>query len=215
MSVEAVAIPLWADLTVIAIASMEGAIFAAKIDNHRIDLLGVGVVGTVTGLGGAFLRDILLNVTPAAMTNNWYLPVTVVASLFAMVLVHLVARLGALWILLDALNVGLYAAIGMTKALALGLPLLPAMFTGVVAAVGGGALRDMILARPVSMLQVGSLYAVAAISGTTALAIALAGGASAGLAAVICGVVTTAVRLCAVRFGWSLPETRKLPQTAA
>jgi uncharacterized membrane protein YeiH len=67
VTVAPVAIPLWADLAAVAIASMQGAIFAAKVDNHRIDLLGVGVVGTATGLGGAF---ILLNVTPAVLTNR-------------------------------------------------------------------------------------------------------------------------------------------------
>jgi uncharacterized membrane protein YeiH len=70
VTVAPVAIPLWADLAAVAIASMQEAIFAAKVDNHRIDLLGVGVVGTATGLGGAFIRDILLNVTPAVLTNR-------------------------------------------------------------------------------------------------------------------------------------------------
>lgn len=208
MTVSAVAIPLWADLSAVAIASMQGAMFAAKVDNHRIDVLGVGVVGTVTGLGGAFIRDILLNVTPAVLTTNWYLPVAVVASLIGMLLTRLVSRLEPVWVVLDALTVGLYAAIGMTKALGLGLPLLPAMFVGAIAAVGGSALRDMMLAMPVALLKVGTLYAVAAIAGTVALAVTLACGAPVHLAAVVCAVVTTAVRLCAVWFGWSLPEQR-------
>lgn len=208
MTVAAVAIPLWVDLGAVAIASMQGAIFAAKVDHHRIDLLGVGVVGTATGLGGAFIRDILLNVTPAAFTNNWYLPIAMIASIIGMVLVRLIVRLEPVWVVLDALTVGLYAAIGMTKALGTGLPVLPAMFVGVTAAVGGSALRDMLLGQPVSLLKVGTLYAVAAIAGTVALAGALACGASVAAAAVLCAVVTTAVRMCAVWFGWSLPEQR-------
>ena len=67
---------------------MQGAIFAARVDNHRIDLLGVGVVGTATGLGGAFIRDMLLNVTPAVLTNDWYLPSAVVDSRAGLVLVR-------------------------------------------------------------------------------------------------------------------------------
>jgi uncharacterized membrane protein YeiH len=65
------------------------------------------------------------------LTNYWYLPIAVVASLVGMVLVRLIARLEPLWVVLDAPTVGLYAAIGMTKALGIGLPLLPAMFVGV------------------------------------------------------------------------------------
>lgn len=208
MNVVPVAIPLCADLAAVAIASMQGAIVAAKIDDHRIDLLGVGVVGTATGLGGAFIRDILLNVTPAAFTNNWYLPIAVVAAMVGMGLARLIGRLEPLWVVLDALTVGLYAAIGMTKALGVGLPVLPAMFVGVTAAVGGSALRDMLLGKPVAMLKVGTLYAVAAIAGTIALAAALAFGAPVPVAAVVCALVTTVIRLCAVWFDWSLPEQR-------
>jgi uncharacterized membrane protein YeiH len=199
---------LWADLIAVAIASMQGAMFAAKVDDHRIDLLGVGVVGAATGLGGAFMRDILLNVTPAAMTNNAYLPIAVVAAMVGMVLVRMIGRLEPLWVVLDVLTVGLYAAIGMTKALGLGMPLLPAMFVGVTAAVGGSALRDVLLGMPVAMLKVGTLYAAAAIAGTVALAVALAFGADGYMAAVSCALVTAAVRMCAVWFGWSLPEQR-------
>jgi uncharacterized membrane protein YeiH len=106
VTVAPVAIPLWADLGAVSIASMQGAIFAAKVDNHRIDLLGVGVVGTATGLGGAVMREILLNVTPAALSNNWYLPFAVVASMVGMVLVRLIARLEPIWVVLDALTGG-------------------------------------------------------------------------------------------------------------
>jgi uncharacterized membrane protein YeiH len=120
---------------------------------------------SATGLGGAFLRDILLGDTPAALSNDWYLPTAAVAALIGMRLAHTIARLNPLWVMLDALTVGLYAAIGMTKALGVGLPLRPAMFVGVTAAVGGSALRDMLLGQPVAMLKVGTLYAVAATAG--------------------------------------------------
>jgi uncharacterized membrane protein YeiH len=66
----------------------------------------------------------------------------------------------------------------------------------------------MLLAQPVAMLKVGTLYAVAAIAGTIALAASLACDAHVHVAAVVCALVTTAVRMCAVWFGWSLPEQR-------
>ncbi|WP_068270938.1 trimeric intracellular cation channel family protein [Aldersonia kunmingensis] len=208
MNVAQVTIPLWVDLAAITIASISGAIFAAKFDNHRIDLLGIGIVGAATGLGGAFARDVLLGVTPAALSNNWYLPTTLVAALIGMMLERLIVRLDSLWKLLDALTVGMYAAIGMTKALGMGVAVLPATFIGALAAVGGSALRDMLLGIPVAMLRVGSLYAVAAVAGTAALAAALGCGANAHIAAIVCAVFTTLVRMCSERFGWSLPEQR-------
>ncbi|WP_197379293.1 trimeric intracellular cation channel family protein [Mycolicibacterium mengxianglii] len=208
MSVTQFTIPLWTDLTAVAIAAVGGAIFTSRIDNDRLDLLGVGLVGTATALGGAFLRDTLLDVPPAVLSNNWYLPVAAAAALAGMALERLIARLDFVWALLDALTIGLYAAIGMTKSLVAGLPMLPAIFVGCAAAVGGSAIRDVLLGVPVAMLRVGSLYAIAAAAGTVALAIATGLGASVAVSAAICVAVTTTVRIGSVRYGWSLPAQR-------
>jgi uncharacterized membrane protein YeiH len=71
-----------------------------------------------------------------------------VAALVGMLLERFITRVEPLWVLLDALSVGLYAAIGMTKALGPGVPVLPAMFVGVAAAVGGSAIRDILWVSP-------------------------------------------------------------------
>ncbi len=193
-----------------AIGAMQGAMFAAKFRDRRIDLVGVVLIGTFTGLGGSFLRDCLLNGTPAALGNNWYLTTALIASLLGMTLERLVAQLDPLVIALDALTVGLYAAVGSVKALGSGMPTVPAVFVGVIAAVGGSALRDIFLAAPIALMQVGSFYAVAATAGAVTVPIVFGAGGSALLATGICVVVTTVVRLCAVRFGWTLPEQRAL-----
>jgi uncharacterized membrane protein YeiH len=111
---------------------------------------------------------------------------------------------------LDALTIGLFGAIGASKSLALGLPEVPAVFVGVVAAVGGSILRDMLLNLPIALMHVGSLYAVAAGAGTIVLVAMLDFGVPLTAAAIVCVVVTLVIRLLAVRFGWSLPEQREL-----
>lgn len=208
MSVTQLAIPLWADLFAVAVASMQGAIAAAKADDERLDLLGVGLVGTATALGGALLRDVLLNTPPAVLSNNWYLPVAAAAALVGMALERVITRLEFAWVLLDALTIGLYAAIGMTKALAVGLPLLPAMFVGCAAAVGGSVIRDVLLGSPVGILRGGSLYAIAAVAGMASLVVASGLGAGAPVSACVCVAITTIARAGSVRFGWSLPAQR-------
>ena len=64
-------IPLWLDLTAVAIGAIQGAMFAARMKDRRIDLLGVALIGIVVGLGGGLLRDLLINQLPAAMSTNW------------------------------------------------------------------------------------------------------------------------------------------------
>ena len=97
--------------------------------------------------------------------NNWYLVVATAAALLGMLLERLFSRLGHVITVLDALTIGLFGAIGATKALSLGLPEVPAVFVGVLSAVGGSILRDVLLNIPVAIMNVGSLYAVAAFTG--------------------------------------------------
>ncbi|MEV1130580.1 TRIC cation channel family protein [Agromyces sp. NPDC049794] len=203
-------IPLWTDLAAVAVGALQGAMFAGRLKERRLDLLGVALIGILVGLGGGLLRDILLNQLPAAMKTNWYLLVATLAALVGMALLRLFARLNALIIALDAVTIGLFAAIGTTKALAYGVPEVPAIFVGVVSAVGGSILRDVSLNLPIALMHVGSLYAVAAAAGTVLIVVLVALGANITIAATACVIVTTVIRLGSVRFGWSLPEQRAI-----
>lgn len=208
-------IPEWADLLAVGIGAAQGALFAAQFRDRRLDLLGVAIIGIATGFGGGILRDVLLSQVPAALTSNWYLIVATAAALTGMLLERLISSLGPLVTVLDALTIGLFAAIGTTKALAAGLPVVPAIFVGVISAVGGSIMRDLLLNRPIALMHVGSLYAIAAFAGTILLVVMLASGIPVFIAATICVAVTFGVRVLAVLFNWTLPEQKaieKLPR---
>ncbi len=200
--------PLPADLIAVGVGSLQGALFAAGF--KRIDLLGVAIIGIASGIGGGFLRDILLGVTPAAFSENLYLIVATGAAFIGMLLPRLLQKVDPVITVLDALSIGMFGAIGTTKALALGLPVAPALFIGTVSAVGGGVLRDLMLNIPIALMHVGSLYAVASLAGVAVLVVLLAFGVPVVAAGVVCVIVTAVLRLLAVRFGWSLPEQRAL-----
>jgi uncharacterized membrane protein YeiH len=208
-------IPLWADLLAIGIGSLQGALFAAQFRDRRLDLLGVAIIGIATGFGGGIMRDVLLGEVPAALVSNWYLPVAIGSALVGMLLERIFRRLRHLITVLDALTIGLFGAIGTTKALALGLPEIPAIFVGVISAVGGSILRDLLLNVPIALMSVGSLYAVAALVGTTSLVLLVALGADITLAAIVCVALTFVVRVLAVLFQWTLPEQVALSRKRA
>jgi uncharacterized membrane protein YeiH len=203
-------IPLALDLTAVAIGAIQGAMFAARLTERRIDLLGVALIGVIVGLGGGILRDLLLNQRPAAISDNWYLPVATAAALLGMLLLRVFTRLNGLIIALDAVTIGLFGAIGTSKALAYGVPVVPAVFVGVISAVGGSILRDVALNLPIALMHVGSLYAIAATAGAVLLVVLAAAGVNVLVAGSACVVVTTLTRLGSVRYGWSLPEQRAL-----
>jgi uncharacterized membrane protein YeiH len=204
------AVPLWVDLLAVGIGSLQGAMFASEFKDRRLDLLGIAIIGTATGLGGGILRDVLLGEVPRAMSSNWYLTVAVLSAILGMALQRVFDRLAGLITVLDALTIGLLGAIGSTKALSMGLPEIPAVFVGVIAAVGGSVLRDLLMNLTIAMMHVGSLYAVAAAAGTTVLVVMVSLGAPVAVGAVVGTSVTLVIRMLAVRFGWTLPEQRAL-----
>lgn len=204
-------IPLWADLTAVALGGVQGALFASGFQGQRrVDLLGVAIIGILLGMGGGLIRDLLLGLSPTTLQSNWYLITATVAALVGMLLSGIFQRLNRAIVLLDAVVIGLFGAFGTSKALALGLPAVPAVFVGMLAAVGGSVLRDVLMGLPVAIMHVGSLYAVAAGGGCAVLATAAAFGVPLPIAAVIGVVVTTVIRVLAVIFDLSLPEQRKL-----
>ncbi|MFI7604996.1 trimeric intracellular cation channel family protein [Micromonospora sp. NPDC049366] len=211
MSVTPFSVALWIELLAAGLGGLQGALFAAGERHRRIDVLGVIVIGLAVSLGGSLLRDIVLNQPPVVVWMNWYLLVAGASAVLGMALQPAFARADWLITVLDAVVMGLFGAIGASKALSLGVGEAGALVVGVIGAIGGGMLRDVITNRPISFLHVGTLYAVAAGAGAGTLILLAELGTPIAIAGLVCVVVTTSVRLAAVRFGWSFPEQRPLP----
>lgn len=211
MSVVTFQVALWVELLAAGLGGLQGALFAADTRHRRIDVLGVLVIGLIVALGGSLLRDIVLNQPPVVIWMNWYLVVAGAAALIGMILQPLIAHASWLITVLDAVVMGLFGAIGATKALSLGVGEVGALVVGVIGAIGGGMLRDIVLGLPVSFVQIGTLYAVAAGSGAGVLVLLIELGTPVPVAAIVGVVVTAVVRLIAVVLGWTFPEQRSLP----
>lgn len=203
-------IPLWAELVAVGLGGLQGALFAGAFTDRRIDVLGVVLIGPGVALGGSVARDILLGEPPVVIRGHWYVIIAVALALVGMSLQPLFGRLGAVILALDAVTIGLFGAIGTSKALSLGVPAAPAVLVGVIAAVGGSILRDVMLDLPVALLHVGSLYAIAAATGAVLLVALVSIDVDASTAALAGTALTTAVRLLAVRYAWSIPGQRSL-----
>lgn len=206
MSIAPFQVTLWIELLAAGLGGLQGALFAAGVRSRRIDVLGVIVIGLAVALGGSLLRDTVLNQPPVVVWSNWYLIVAGASAILGMVLQPLLSRAEWLITVLDAVVMGLFGAIGASKALSLGVGVAGALVVGVIGAIGGGMLRDVMLGLSFSFLHVGTLYAVAAGAGTAALVLLAELGTPIPIAGVVCLTVTTLVRLAAVRFDWTFPE---------
>lgn len=210
MDALAIEVPAWVDVAAVGVGSLQGAMYAAQFRDRQLDLLGVAMIGTATGLGGGFLRDLLLQRPLVAFSADWYLGVAVGFALLGMLLARLIRKIDWVITVADALTIGLFGAIGVAAALAQGLPTLPAIFVGTVSAVGGGVIRDIFLNTPITVMHVGSLYAAAATGGTVIFIALRAFSVSVDMSAIACVIVTALIRIFSVRFNWSLPEQRVL-----
>lgn len=203
-------VTLWIELVAAGLGGLQGALFAAGVRDRRIDVLGVIVIGLTVALGGSLLRDVVLNQPPVVVWVDWYLLVACASSLVGMALQPVLARADWLITVLDAVVMGLFAAIGASKALSLGVGSTGALVVGVIGAIGGGVLRDLLLDRPVSILHVGTLYAVAAGTGAGVLIVLVTFATPVPIAGAVATAVAALTRLAAVAFGWTFPEQRPL-----
>jgi uncharacterized membrane protein YeiH len=188
----------------VAVFALTGALVAAR---KGMDPFGFVLLGTVTGIGGGTLRDVLLGARPVA----WIMDPTVVlictaVSLAAFVSAHHFEREGRARTLLwaDALGLALFAITGTATALASGAPPVSAVLLGVVTATFGGIIRD-ILAGDVPLVLRRDVYVTAALAGSTAFTAAMA-VLPLEAAAVLGFAVGFGLRALAILRGWSLPQ---------
>jgi len=199
-------------LEVIAIASF--AVFGANAAiEHKMDIFGVIVLAAVTAVGGGFIRDLILGITPPnTFRNPVYATVAILtAAIFFMPKVHrlllahkhLYDRL-MLW--MDSLGLGIFTIMGIQTAYTVGgdHSIFLMIFVGVVTGVGGGVLRD-VMAGDQPYIFVKHFYASASLAG--AFVHIMMQPAWGNTTAMICGTVTVIVlRLMAAKFHWSLPK---------
>lgn len=190
------------DLTGVFLNAVLGGTIARQ---RRFDLAGFVILAIVSALGGGMLRDTLLQAgTPVALTDPYYLTTAMAGALVAFLV-----PLGGRWwsrtfLVGDALVLGCWAATGSTKALAAGLGVLPAIMLGVITAVGGGMIRDVVVGQPPVIFGGNTLYATSAVFAcVVVIALDSVGQQTLGMALAI--VVGAGLSIVAHWRQWTLP----------
>lgn len=184
--------------------AISGAVAARS---RNLDVFGVLVVAFAVACGGGVVRDLCIGAVPPAGLADWrYLFVALCAALMTIVANRLVERLANPVTFFDSLGLGLFAVTGAQKALIFGHNAEVAVLLGIVSAVGGGVIRDVLLNRVPVILQ-RDIYALAALVGA---ALAVAGDRLAWDPTVrtwIALLACFALRYLSLRYKWNLPRT--------
>ncbi len=157
MSTAIPTLPPLFDLLGTAVFALTGALLAARL---RQTFVTMSFFALITGVGGGSVRDLLIGAPVFWVRDPWVAPVCLGVALLAWFTPRKWWE-GSLLEWADAAGLAAYAVLGTAKALAYGLPPVPAVLMGVITGCVGGIIRDVLAGRP-SILMRPELYVTAA-----------------------------------------------------
>jgi uncharacterized membrane protein YeiH len=192
------------DLAGTFLFALEGAIAAIHGD---LDFLGMVVLAFVTAVGGGIIRDLLIGDVPPGAIRDWrYGTIALAGAATAFFFHQLVQDIPVMLMLtLDAAGLSLFAVSGAGKALEYDIHPVMAIVMGGITGVGGGTLRDLLLAEVPTVLRA-DVYATAALLGAAILVIGLKRNLPRVAVGVAGGLACFLFRMAAVWFHWNLPK---------
>jgi uncharacterized membrane protein YeiH len=184
--------------------AIEGGMAASQAS---LDLLGAMVLAFVTALGGGIIRDVLIGSIPPNSIRDWRYPaIAFVGAAMAFFFHSIVLEVPqSILITLDAAGLSLFAVAGAEKALNFEIHPLIAILMGGVTGVGGGTVRDVLLAQVPTVLRA-DVYATAALAGAAVIVLGLRLKLPRTPVAVAGGVVCFLLRMVSVWLHWNLPK---------
>lgn len=188
------------DIFGIFVGALTGALVGLR---YRYDIMGIWFLALVTGLGGGIIRDIMLPLgPPLALTNPFYLPTVMLAAAAVAIWGRNLGQLKTSIVVLDAIALGNFAVAGTLRAFDADLSFWSAILLGIITAVGGGVIRDMMTGVTPAIFKQTELYGLAALGACIAVILFRAIGMPREVL-VLVGVSTGVfLRLASVRWGW-------------
>ena len=189
--------PLWLGLATVLVNAIVGALRGLLDHSRDWDLVGVSAFALLMGLGGGFIRDLLIGNLPAeSLRSPWFLATVILGITIARVGHRAITRLDAVFVHLNALALGLFAVVGASYATAFGLPFVSAVLIGTLSAVGGGMLVSVLMGEVPRILLAGAPNALLAVWGSVAyLVVARVNPAAASLVGIATVMVAQTVSL--------------------
>ncbi|MFT5791943.1 MAG: putative membrane protein YeiH, partial [Saprospiraceae bacterium] len=142
--------------------AISGALVAS---NKKFDLFGVLIIAFATAVGGGMMRDVLINAHPI----NWigelnYIWTILIAVIFTFLFKSKIAPLSKTMFLFDTIGISVFTLLGIQKGLDYDLHPFIAVVMGMVSAVMGGVIRD-VLSNEIPLIFRKEIYASACLAG--------------------------------------------------
>lgn len=185
-----------------AVFAATGVLAAARQD---MDLLSLVIIGIVTAVGGGTLRDLMLDVQVFWIADPLTVSVAAAAAILTFFLERRARITEQVLLNLDGIAMAVFAILATEKTLLLGHGPAIALVMGVITAIGGGLLRDVITGHPTVLMR-REIYITPVLAGGV-LHIALRSSTSLPRDTIVVAsiVLVAALRVAALRYGWAFP----------
>ena len=170
----------------------------------QIDWFGAYLIGLVTAIGGGTVRDLLLNVPPFWMQDGKYFLVTAFALIVTILFKDSVLKWKKQLFLFDAIGLGLFTIVGITKSYLLGLPFWVCIIMGTITGSIGGVIRDVLI-NEVPLLLRRDIYALACIAGGLIYYACLKVNIALSISQIIAALAIIIMRVLALKYHIHLP----------
>ena len=182
---------------------------AFKAIEHKADIVGIIILATITGVAGGTIRDIILGKTlPNSLIDPAYVIITVISAVILFFLYSKMRKHWNVFLKFDAIGLGVFTVIGATFAYNLvGMNFLVIVLAGMLTAIGGGILRDVFV-NQTPIVFVKELYASASFIGAITFYFTLLITNEVYAATILGIILTTGLRLVAMKYNWNLPRVK-------
>ena len=195
--------------------AISGALVAIR---KGMDVFGVDVLAVTTACGGGLMRDLIIGSIPPQMFRNPFFVVIAfgVANVVFLLMAlhrHMPRKVAPIYDQLlfwfDSLGLAAFTVDGVMAGIAIGYGDNEFLicFLGLMTAVGGGALRDVLASQMPDIFRK-HIYAVAAIAGAIVMVLLLRVGGSQKIAMIGGFLLVLVLRKLAAHFRWNLPKVK-------
>jgi uncharacterized membrane protein YeiH len=192
------------DLLAVFVFALVGARVAADRD---LDYGGIALVAIAASVSGGTLRNIFLGLKPILITDVWVIT-SVIAAVAITLSVRRVTRIGKTLLIMDTIGLAIATASGVQLAHNLNSPWFATIILGVITAITGGLLRDLLCQLEPVLLHRETI-ATSSLCGAASFVLLIELGVIVSAATIIAGFVVALVRAISIQFNINLPKFKE------
>jgi len=189
------------------LATFAFALVGARVAADKgLDYGGVAFIAAIASVSGGTLRNVFLGLTPIWITDGWIV-LSIIAAVVLTLFLRRVTHIGKTLLIMDTFGLAVATLSGTQLAFQENVAWYAAILLGVITAVTGGLLRDILCQLEPVLLHRETIGTSALMGSLTFVALHQL-SVSDNLAAIIGGVVVILTRFISIQFDLHLPKFR-------